>query len=439
MNALFLYLIESAICITLLYAVYWLFLRKDTFFMMNRVYLLGTVSMSLLLPLLPFHWQPSGAADTVVYILDPVLITPDKIEKAAGNHLQLLEIAGIVYFTGLVIFVLRFIGQMLQLFFIVRRNGTDRRQGVRIVFVDRGYSPFSFFNLVFINEKYIAGEKLESILTHERIHVQQFHTLDVILTEVLIIIQWFNPFAWLMGREFRTIHEFLADEGVIKAGTSRSEYQQMILDETLGMQVNGLTNNFNVSLIKKRILMISKVKSGKWSRTKLILAIPAIFALVLLISARSYSSSAGQDKTTVKASSQASVTPQSQSTATANEKVKFVKVTDPKVYDSVDVLPEFPGGWPGLGQFILKNLKYPESAIKSQTQGKVFVSFIVWSDGSVGEVKIKQGIGHGCDEEAMRVVKMMPKWKPGEKGGKVVNVHFVLPINFALGDGKKGK
>ena len=185
--------------------------------------------------------------------------------------------------------------------------------------------------------------------------------------------------------------------------------------------------------------MISKVKSGKWSRTKLILAIPAIFALVLLISARSYSSSAGQDKTTVKASSQTSVTPQSQSTATTNEKVKFVKVTDPKVYDSVDVLPEFPGGWPGLGQFILKNLKYPESAIKSQTQGKVFVSFIVWSDGSVGEVKIKQGIGHGCDEEAMRVVKMMPKWKPGEKGGKVVNVHFVLPINFALGDGKKVK
>ncbi|MEI6889241.1 MAG: TonB family protein [Bacteroidales bacterium] len=437
MNAIFSYLLESSISITLMYTVYWLFLKRETFFMMNRVYLLGAAGLSLLLPVIPFHWQPSSAAATVIYILDPVLITPDKIEKAAGSHLQWLDVVAIVYITGLVIFLLRFVVQMLQLFFIVRRNGTERRHGMLIVYVDRGYSPFSFFNLVFINEKNVPGEKLETILTHEYIHVKQRHTLDLILAEILIIIQWFNPFAWFTGREFRTIHEFLADEGVIKAGINRSEYQQMILDETMGIQVNGLTNNFNVSLIKKRILMISKAKSGKWSRTKLIFAIPAILALVFLISARSYSSSVGQDKTTVKASSQTTATPQSQSTATVNEKVKFVKPTESKVYDSVDVIPEFPGGWAGLGQFILKNLKYPESAKKSQTQGKVLVSFIVWSNGSVGDVKIQQGIGHGCDEEAVRVVKMMPKWKPGEKGGKVVNVHFILPINFTLGEGKK--
>ena len=419
MNAILTYLVESSICITLLFAVYWLFLRKDTFFMMNRVYLLSAAGLSLLLPLVPFHWEPSGTAAIVVYMLDPVLITPDKIEKAEAGSLKWLDIAGIAYLTGFIIFLFRFIVQVVQLFIIVRRNGMEHRHGMRIVLVDRGYSPFSFFNLVFINEKNIPSGKLESILTHERIHVKQLHTLDLILAEILIIIQWFNPFAWFAGREFRTVHEFLADEGVIKAGIGRSEYQHMILDETMGIQVNGLTNNFNVSLIKKRILMISKVKSGKWSRGKLILAIPAILALVVLISARSYSSSLGQDKTTVKSASKQAAT------------------SDSKVYDKADVMPEFPGGYPALGEFLLKNIKYPQDAIKNNTTGKVFVTFIVWSDGSVGEVKIKRGIGHGCDEEAMRVVKMMPNWKAGQKDGKAVNVYFNLPINFQLGKDKK--
>ncbi|MEI7492242.1 MAG: M56 family metallopeptidase [Bacteroidota bacterium] len=426
MNAILIYLLESALCISLLYTVYWLFLRRDTFFMMNRMYLMGTVGFSILLPLIPIHWHPSGAAATFVYMLEPVLITPGKIEQAAGSHFQWFDIAAIVYFTGLIIFLLRFIVQMLQLFFIVRRNGTERRHGMRIVFVDRGYSPFSFFNLVFINEKNVPAEKLDAILTHECVHVRQRHTVDLILAEILIIIQWFNPFAWFTGREFKTIHEFLADEGVIKAGISRSEYQQMILDETMGIQVNGLTNNFNVSLIKKRILMISKVKSGKLSVSKILLAVPAVLLLAFLFSATSYGKVSG---------------PQ-------DHKTKTVPPTPPappppppapsgKIYDKADVEPAYPGGFAALGDFILKNLKYPEAAIKNKTQGKVLLSFVVWSDGSVGNVKVKQGIGSGCDEEAIRVVKLMPNWKPGQQDGKNVNVSFFLPINFALEKDKK--
>lgn len=438
MNDLLLYLPESALCIALLYGVYWLFLRRDTFFMMNRMYLLGITAFSLIFPLLPFRFTPTGAAASFVYLLDPVLITPGKVEHTVTSHLQWIQVAGIVYFTGLVIFLLRFAIQLFQLFFIVKRNGIQRREGMRLVFVDRGYSPFSFFNLVFINETNIRDPRLQAIMTHEKVHVKQGHTIDLILGEFLCIIQWFNPFAWLTGREMKAVHEFLADEGVLTAGISPTQYQQMILDESMGIQVNGLTNNFNVSLLKKRILMITKTKSGKRARVKMILVVPAIVVLVFLLSARSFSGSpVTQDK-----NSAVSVTGQQSPTTTAAapqsaDKNKSTKKSSGKVYDQVEVYPEYPGGAEAMVTYLMANVKYPEPAKKDNVQGKVMVSFNIMKDGSVNDVKVMRGIGSGCDEEAIRVVKGMPKWKPGQNKGKNVNVHMVLPIQFKLDGGKK--
>jgi len=438
MNAVLLYLLESALCIALLYGVYWLFMRRDTFFMMNRMYLLGITAFSLIFPLVPFHFTASGTAATVVYLLDPVLITPEKVDQTLTSHLQWIQVAGIVYVTGLAIFLLRFAMQLVQLFVIVRRSGIQHRDGLRLVFVDRGYSPFSFFNLVFINEKNITDDRLKAILIHEKVHVKQRHTLDLILRELLCILQWFNPFAWLTGREMKAVHEFLADEGVLTAGISPSQYQQMILDESMGVQVNGLTNNFNVSLLKKHILMISKTKSGKLAGAKMILAVPAIMILVFLLSARSFSGSLGaQDKNAA-----ATVNGQQPATSTAatpqtDNKSKATRKSSGEVYDKVDVYPEYPGGAEALFNYIITNLKYPEAAKTNKVQGKVVVSFNIMNDGAVSDVKVLQGIGSGCDEEAIRVVSKMPKWKPGEKDGKIVNVHMVLPLQFKLDAGKK--
>lgn len=438
MNAMLLYLLESALCIALLYGVYWLFLRRDTFFIMNRMYLIGITAFSLVFPLIPFHFTASGTAASVVYLLDPVLITPEKVEQTITSHLQWIQIAGIVYVTGLAIFLIRFAVQLLQLFIIVKRSGIQRREGMRLVFVNRGYSPFSFFNLVFINETNISDERLQAILTHEKVHVRQRHTLDLILGELLCIMQWFNPFAWLTGREMKAVHEFLADEGVLTAGISPTQYQQMILDESMGIQVNGLTNNFNVSLLKKRILMITKTKSGKRARVKMILVVPAIMILVFFFSARSFSGSPGtQDNNAAKVTASPQATASPTAIPQAEEKIKYAKAEPGKIYDSVEVMPEFPGGFNGLGQYILANLKYPEAAKKNGTQGKVLVSFVVWKDGAVGNVKVMRGIGSGCDEEAVRVVSKMPKWKPGMKDGKAVNVHFALPLVFKLDTDKK--
>jgi len=451
MNTILLYLFESTICLSVLYPVYWFFLRRDTFFQVNRFYLLAMVLFSILVPLLPLHWIPSGTSAAFVVLLDPVLITPAKVEHTLSAHLQWIEIAAVVYFTGTLIFLLRFVLQLIQLYRITRRFGIKESQGQRVVFVDRGYSPFSFFNLVFINENAIPAGSLLTILEHEQVHIRQHHTLDMILVELAAILQWFNPIIWLTSREMKSIHEYLADEGVLQTGISRSQYQQMILDETMGIQVNSLTNNFNVSLLKKRITMMTKSKSGTWAKSKMLIALPALAALLFLLPASSVSSSSDSGNLDKTQSPPAIGVPPAAVpiTASMEPQDKEKKKTEAKyvpgqpdkngVYPVVEQQPEYTGGDEARIKFMVENIKYPEEAKKAGIQGKVFVTFVIQADGAVTDVKVLRGIGGGCDEEAVRVVKMMPNWIPGEDKGKKVAVQFNLPIKFRLDSDKKDK
>jgi TonB family protein len=419
MNSLILYLAEAGGSLLVFYLVYWLFLRRDTFFMMNRFYLLGMVLFSVLVPLLPLRLLPVAGIPDVIVMLEPVLISPEKIENIVAGNLQWIEIASVVYLTGVVIFTLRFFVQLIQLWLITRRFGINRRSEMRLVFVDRGYSPFSFFNLIFINEKEIPDDAMETILAHERVHISQAHTIDLLLVELMIILQWFNPVAWFIGRDLKSIHEFLADEGVLRSGVDRIGYQEMILNETMGIQVNNLANNFNVSLLKKRIIMMTKIKSSLWRKIKFLLVLPVLVVVVSILSANTIKVVPGQaGEKEVQAKSQDA------------QPVQSSARQDTTTYPVVDKVPSFPGGDEARQNFIKKNIKYPEEALKKDIRGTVFVNFFVQIDGTVTDVKIKRGIGGGCDEEALRVVKMMPKWTPGEVKGKKVKVAFILPIKF---------
>jgi TonB family protein len=424
------YLLETSACLAALYLVYWVFLRRDTFFMVNRLYLLSAVILSLALPLFPVRFEPGSPLATVIVFLDPVLVSPSLTGSAALFNLEWMEIAGIVYLTGVAIFTIRFLVQLFQLFLLAGRIGITRSHGLNVVFVDRGYSPFSFFNLLFIRKEWAADPRLSAIIEHERIHIRQMHTADLVMTELLTIVQWFNPFAWLLQRSVKTVHEYLADEGVLRKGIPGEDYRRLIFSQILGVQVNNLTNNFNVSLIKNRMIMMTRSRSAKMAGLKAIFALPVLFAVVLFFSAGSVTPLLAQDNNE-KAQKEAQL------------KAKQEKESSEPVYGSDSKLvpdhqPEFPGGFEALSKFILENLKYPEAAQKAKTQGNVVINFIVNTDGSIVDAKVMRGIGNGCDEEALRVVKLMPKWKPGYMNdGKLVRVGFVLPLNFKLDDKKK--
>jgi TonB family protein len=421
MSNFIVYLVQSAALLAVLYSVYWLFLRKDTFFHVNRFYLLSSLVLSLVIPLLDIHVFARGPISPVIIMLDPVLISSEKIEKVASENLSWFEIAGVVYLTGVCIFSLRLIIQLMQLALIIRRNKITRQEGCSIVFVDRGYSPFSFFNLIFIRKEYYFDGKLTPVLAHEKIHIQQFHTLDLLLIEIAVILQWFNPFAWFAGRSMKSIHEFLADEGVLKKGYLQSDYHTLILNEAMGLQVNNLTNNFNVSLIKNRITMMTKTRSASWAQVKVMAAIPAFFAVLIMFSAGTVNNLAAQN-------TQQQVKPAEQPKPVDQDKL----YTAEPVFTVVEAMPTYPGGEEAMIKYLAENIKYPEEAKKNGIQGTVFITYVVETNGSVTNVKVLRGIDIKCDEEAVRVVSSMPKWNPGKQKGVPVRVQFNLPINFKL-------
>ena len=434
MNQLLPYLLQSGACLVLLYFVYWLFLRKDTFFDVNRIYLISSVLLSLLFPLLKFRFSiPTDNQATFYVLLDAVTVSASQIEQTFTQNLSTLEYITVIYITGAAIFALRFIFQLGQLFLLAYKFGVTRHEGMRVVFVDSNYSPFSFFNLIFINRKEMNQENIREIIAHEQVHIRQKHSVDLILLELLTIVQWFNPVIWFYRTSVKSLHEYLADEGVLISGFNQVSYQQALLGQTLGIQVNDLTNNFNHSLLTKRFIMMTKNKSNRLAKLKVLLAAPALFMLAIVFTA----SPVVQTMAQVQSKNQqqkVSPTPPPVPPAPPKAELQNPQDSDSQIFTVVEVLPEFPGGEEARMKYMVENIKYPEEARKKGIQGTAYVTFVVEKDGSISNVKVLRGFDKACDEESVRVIKNMPNWKPGNQRGEAVRVQFNLPIKFALGE-----
>lgn len=241
----------------------------------------------------------------------------------------------------------------------------------------------------------MEAETRRLVLAHEAIHIHQYHTWDVLLFEVLKIVAWFNPFYYLLEKELRQAHEFTADETMLQNGVSGSRYCEALLACALaGMRVP--VNYFHGSQIKTRIYMMNKPKNRRKGATLLAMA-----TLVLGTMAITTPRLLGQTPKT-------------------------------EVFTTVEQMPEYPGGNQAMAEFMAKTVRYPEVAKKAKLEGKVFISFVVGTDGRVGDIAIKKSLSTETDAEAVRAVKAMPKWIPGKQNGKEVAVQFVLPVAFKL-------
>lgn len=189
--------------------------------------------------------------------------------------------------------------------------------------------------------------------------------------------------------------------------------------------------------------MMTKSKSKKWAKSKVLIALPALLALLFMLTASSFSKSAVVKTPGSQAIVQTLITPEPEPVIQDKPKketqTKFVAPVVPpnEVYTVVEKQPSYPGGQEGYRNFLIANIKYPPAAMKDTVTGTVYVSFVIEKDGAVTNVKVLRGIGSGCDEEAVRVVKMMPNWIPGENKGKPVAVQYTLPIKFLLDSHKK--
>jgi len=275
MTSFSLYLLESAACLALFYMGFRLFLRRETYFKLNRFYLVCSLITSLILPAFKITSPIFTARASAPMSLIPPSAAPIKT-WGLGETLLLL------YAVGAGVFLTRFIFHIIKLYFVVKKYRTTRLNGVKIVSVDKDFSPFSFLNYIFINDKKTSEHNMRRIIAHEEIHIKQYHTFDILLIELITVLQWFNPFVWPYKKSLQETHEFLADYGVIAQGFSTAKYQLLMFEQQVGVKLLEFTNNFKQSQIKRRITMMSKIKSRGAAKLKLLLIVPMATLLMLV-------------------------------------------------------------------------------------------------------------------------------------------------------------
>ena len=471
MNSAVNFLIESGVSLAFLSLIYILFLRKETFFRLNRFFLLISVAFSVTLPFMHLKvYEPQSVMLSEVTVtpyrnlMEAVTVYGQDFSGAATQIISSSRLIILIYLLGLSFFSIRFFIRIAQVVLLIRKNEVQIHNNVKFILLDQDFSPFSFLNYVFINPGHREESGYEKIVAHEIEHIRQGHSFDVLLLEILTILQWFNPFMWMLKRVIRENHEFLADRAVLDSGVNAGHYKQLLLNQAVGFQVE-MANNFNTSLIKKRIKMISKIKSSKLANLKYVLGALSLLALLVVFACEQketvdMESATEQDVTTVKLSiegerikldgSESAVQKveellgDGQGWLLTKDSLGAVYITrkaeiEPKILEAeeqvffvVEEMPEFPGGDVALRKYIANKVKYPDDAVEDGIQGKVYVTFVVSKDGSVANVKIARGVNPSLDQEALRVVSSLPKWKPGKQRGEAVNVQYTVPINFAL-------
>ena len=401
------YIIKSALALALLYTCTMPLLEKETFHRLNRIIILGCLILSFIVPFIHF----TGGTNPTVNMLRQAVQLPEIMIDGNGSEQSIWNLADImicIYIIGVVAIFTMTVVQTASLILRLRKceQIADNR-GNTIVLTDYTISPFCFFHYIVMSRDDYANNR-GFILTHEQEHIRLRHYIDLIILQVATIIQWFNPFVWLIGKNLKAIHEFEVDEAVLNKGINATQYQQFLVVKAVGNRLQPFANNLNKESLKRRIIMMNQKRSNRWMMLKALLVIP-VATLAVSVFANG---------------TNASETPKEPHPQTT---------TQTKIHDAVEEMPEFNGGQLAMMEFLMNNMKYPQAAVKAKQQGKAVVGFVVRKDGTVSDVHITKSAGYAVlDEEAMRVVKAMPAWEPGKQKGKPVNVKYNVPITFRL-------
>ena len=546
MGTFLVYILKSAACLAVFYLFYKLLMSRDTFHRFNRFALLGLLVLSSLLPLVEASVNSPAAVQETMLTLEQLLlladIQPEGESMAAATPsatVLWLRAALLVYLTGIVFFIVRNLCSLARLGRLICQGKREalnsylpdrKEKNVRLVVHDHDIAPFSWMHWIVIARKDLE-ENGREILIHELAHIRNRHSWDLLLADLCIFVQWFNPAAWLLKQELQNIHEYEADETVLREGVNARNYQMLLIKKAVGTRLYSMANSFNHSSLKKRITMMLKKKSNPWARLKYLYVLP-LAAIAVAAFARPEISSELDEISAVKVNDLTAImkteevkSPEKHpakeikvqgqvlekstnapvvgasviikgttsgtitdldgnfvismpvgatlSVSYINMKTKELTITEKligkikslkvylegeittktqevvvvgygggeeasdevPVFQVVEEMPEFPGGMGECLKFLGKNIKYPVEAQKAGVQGKVIVQFVVEKDGNIANPKVVRSIDPDLDGEAIRVISIMPKWKPGMQKGQPVRVKYTVPVTFRL-DGK---
>ena len=527
------HLLPIAATIAVLWLVYRLLFRNSNRLHFNRFFLLTSMLLALAMPLLgllsgmevpQMVTLKQNVFNTTM--LNEVIVTPDgqpvlpevSVTTTTPSRFSVWQVIGGIYFIGVAVMALLFLIKLGRLVALIIRSPKRKMSDCTAVFTGREQGSFSFFRYAFFPTENVDPD----IMRHELSHIEHHHSWDILFAELMMVLQWFNPFIYLYKKELQSLHEYQADRDVVATGVDKKNYMMLILQQCTAVDFSGMSNNFSLILTKKRIKMITKNEKAKGLWWRLLATLP-VLAVLLIANTKVAAQEQKPDKNdisiqigwfeiyddnglpmnlsdttiynedgsyvkfeTTEAPDPISGEIRSKTTVvgynsdgTLNENFQFhlsamekhgdttlytvdpftlsadnfnlkilttednpvqVMEKDPDtVFQIVDEMPQFPGGEKALTDYMANNVKYPEEAKNKNIAGRVFASFVVEKDGSVNEVKVLRGIGGGCDEEAVRVIKSMPKWKPGIQKGKPVRVSFQMPFMFKLDESATSK
>jgi len=422
------YLLKSTILLALLYGSFALLLSRETFHRFNRLALLSVLVASLVLPAVQLSLNMPAFLNSLLAADSPATIaigegtaTIAGEGSPASEHpvpaLTWMSVVKAVYLIGVFASFLVFAVQLLR-FWRETKSGlrTKDEQGNTVIIRGGDFAPYSFFHYIIISAA--DYERLrEPILAHEQAHIRLGHSWDLMILQLVTIVQWFNPFVYLLGRDLKAVHEYEADSAVLQLGIDAKTYQLLLVTKAVAGRLQTIGNNLSHHSLKKRITMMHKKNSNRWLMTKGVI-LPILMAMAVVAFAK-------QKTETVPL-----LTVEETTLSLGYKDTTPVYDDKDKIHYIVEVMPEFPGGFEAMYKWIAEHLKYPEEAVKNKVQGRVFVQFVVEKDGTITQAEVKRSPNDLLSEEALRVVKLMPKWEPGKVGGKPVRSVFNLPVMF---------
>ena len=446
MGVFFIYILKSSVCLVLFYLFFRLLLSKETFHRFNRMALLGVLFFSLLIPCIEVTTRHQVEVQQAVLSIEQLLLMAE-LETTPANvgavqetsAISWVQIVLLVYLAGILFLVCRNIYSLICLFRLVHSGKHEKlEKGVTLVVHNQEIAPFSWMKYIVISRKDLE-ENGREILIHEMAHIHHRHLVDLLVADICIFFQWFNPGAWLLKQELQNIHEYEADETVINEGVNAKEYQLLLIKKAVGTRLYSMANSFNHSKLKKRITMMLKEKSNPWARLKYLYVLP-LAAIAVTAFARPEISEKMEEISAVKVNDLAEIVQEKvlQDTVkvSKDEKKDALVVTGVKskeeeeivIFEVVEQMPEYPGGMSALQKYLSE--KIAGSPMKGKAGGRVMVGFTVAETGKIKDVRVLQSDEASLNQEAERIVSEMPDWIPGKQRGRPVPVKYTVPIRF---------
>ena len=422
------YLLQVNLYLILFYGFYRLLLRTETFFNLNRGYLVASAALAFFIPLMQSEWVRSWfvteqISQTITTFYDPQVFYVQASKQA--HTLTLGDFMAIFYITGILLGIARFGGNLIYLGKMMKQRTIqkDTKQA------------FSFFNMLFVSKEL---KNRSTIMKHEFVHVRQLHSADVLLFELIAIFNWFNPVVYLYKNSIKHIHEFIADEVASHNEVSKADYAMLLFQEQFGVQAIPLTNNFfNQSLLKLRIKMLNKERSAQTAMMKYGLIAPLFMVMIVVSSATLASKELEKIEEKVEEFSDKHLEEVIVKPAkTAREillkdgvDLSEALIVSPDLVDEVKHLPAF-------NKYLQRNLKYPFEAQKKLITGISYIGFTVNNFGKILNIKTLKENSSILSQEVIRVLQSIDNINQLniiEPNDYLISVNFGLEVNKGNG------